>query len=75
VSESDDRHVEGRIAAQLPGGLYRVEIDGGSRVTAHAGGGTDRNYVRLLVGDRVAVALMPRDLTRGRILSVVRGST
>jgi translation initiation factor IF-1 len=70
-----ERQVEGTIDAQLPGGLYRVGLEGGGWVTAHAAGGTGRNYIRLLVGDRVAVALMPRDLTRGRILSVVRGST
>jgi translation initiation factor IF-1 len=27
----------------------------------------ERNFVRLIVGDRVAVELTPRDLTRGRI--------
>ena len=62
-----DREVEGVIEAQLPSGLYRVEIDG-SRVTAHVGGGPDRNFVRLLVGDRVVIELTARDLTRGRIV-------
>ena len=62
-----DREVEGVIEAQLPSGLYRVEIDG-SRVTAHVGGGPDRNFVRLLVGDRGVIELTARDLTRGRIV-------
>jgi translation initiation factor IF-1 len=60
--------VEGVIAAQLPGGLYQVDLDGTRRITAHAAGGTERNFVRLLVGDRVAVELAPRDPTRGRIV-------
>jgi translation initiation factor IF-1 len=63
-----EREVEGVIEAQLPSGLYRVDIDGGRRVTAHVGGGPDRNFVRLLVGDRVVVELAARDLTRGRIV-------
>ena len=54
--------------AQLPSGLYQVELDGARRITAHAGGGLERNFVRLIVGDRVVVELMPRDLTRGRIV-------
>jgi translation initiation factor IF-1 len=54
--------------AQLPSGLYQVELEGARRVTAHAGGLLERNFVRLIVGDRVVVELMPRDLTRGRIL-------
>jgi translation initiation factor IF-1 len=31
----------------------------------------ERNFVRLIVGDRVLVELMPRDLTRGRIVKKV----
>ena len=61
------RRVEGRVTAQLPSGLYHVEVDG-TRVTAHVGGSLDRNFVRLLVGDRVVVELTPRDGTRGRIV-------
>ena len=57
----------GIVEAQLPSGLYRVDIDGW-RITAHIGGGLERNFVRLLVGDRVVVELTPRDLTRGRIV-------
>ena len=52
----------------MPSGLYRVEIDGTRRITAHIGGGLERNFIRLLVGDRVVVELTPRDLTRGRII-------
>ena len=59
---------EGIVEAQLPSGLYRVDMDGTRRVTAHVGGGAGRNFIRLLVGDRVVVELMPRDLTRGRIV-------
>ena len=56
------------VEAQLPSGLYRVDVDGGRRITAHVGGGLERKFVRLLVGDRVVVELTPRDLTRGRII-------
>jgi translation initiation factor IF-1 len=64
----DSRSVEGIVAAQLPSGLYEIEIDGPHRVTAHIGGGLDRNFIRLLVGDRVLLELMPRDRTRGRVM-------
>ena len=62
------REVEGVVAAQLPSGLYRVDVDGSHSVTAHVGGGPDRNFVRLLVGDRVVLELAARDITRGRIV-------
>ncbi len=65
--------VEGVVTAQLPSGLYTVEIEGPRAVTAHAGSGNDRNFVRVLIGARVVVALAPRDMTRGRIVKVVGG--
>jgi len=64
------RRVEGIVRAQLPSGLYQVEVDS-ARITAHAGGGGEKNFVRLLIGDRVVVELTPRDLTRGRIVKKV----
>ena len=60
--------VTGVVMAQLPSGLYQVEVDGAHRITAHIGGGMERNFVRLIVGDRVVVELTPKDLTRGRIV-------
>ena len=51
----------------MPSGLYEVDVDG-HRITAHIGGGLERNFIRVLVGDRVVVELMPRNLTRGRIV-------
>jgi translation initiation factor IF-1 len=62
-----EQAVEGVVTAQLPSGLYEVEVEG-ARVTAHAGSGPEKNFVRLLVGDRVMIELTPRDLKRGRIV-------
>ena len=61
------RTVTGIVRAQLPSGLYQVEVEG-VRVTAHVGGGLERNFVRLVAGDQVIMELTPRDLRRGRIL-------
>ena len=63
-----ERTVIGIVRDQLPSGLYDVEVEGTRRITAHIGGGVERNFVRLIVGDRVELELTPRDLTRGRIV-------
>ena len=63
--------VEAIVRAQLPSGLYEVEVDGARRVTAHAGSGAEKNFIRLLVGDRVLVELTKRDATRGRVVKKV----
>ena len=64
--------IEGTVLELLPHGLYRVGIEHQRQVTAHAPGGPGRNFIRVLVGDRVRLQLSPRDLTRGRIVAVVR---
>jgi translation initiation factor IF-1 len=48
--------------------MYRVRLDEGPQVLTHIAGGVDRNFVRILVGDRVRVTLSPVDLGRGRIV-------
>jgi translation initiation factor IF-1 len=55
------------IEAQLPSGLYRVRLDEGGFVTAHIADRMDKNFVRLLVGDKVSVELSPTDRGRGRV--------
>lgn len=62
------RSVTGTVLEVLPRALYRVAVEGGREVVAHAASGTGRNFVRLLVGDTVTVELSPRDLSRGRIV-------
>ena len=68
MSPDESRRVEGVVIAQLPSGLYQVQVEGEHRITAHPTGSIERNFVRLLVGDRVIVELTARDGTRGRII-------
>ena len=70
--EDDSGTVLGTVTEALPSGLYRVVIDRQRQVTAHAPGGPGRTFIRVLIGDTVRLELSPRDLTRGRIVGVVR---
>jgi translation initiation factor IF-1 len=63
----------GVVTEQLPSALYRVRLEAGQLVTAHIADRMDRNFIRLLVGDRVAVELSPVDRGRGRITAKVTG--
>jgi translation initiation factor IF-1 len=71
MSPEGSPRVEGVVVAQLPSGLYQVQVEGDHRITAHPTGSIERNFVRLLVGDRVMVELTARDGTRGRIIRKV----
>ena len=61
----------GTVLAVLPRALYRVALEDGQEITAHAASGPGRNFVRLVVGDRVVVELTAKDVTRGRVLKKV----
>jgi translation initiation factor IF-1 len=63
--------ITGTIVEQLPSALYRVKLDEGTLVTAHIADRLDRNFIRLLVGDRVRIELSPLDLGRGRIVEKI----
>jgi translation initiation factor IF-1 len=62
------RLAEGTVVELLPSQLAKVDLGGRHYVIAHLGDTVHRNYIRVLVGDRVKVALMPADKTRGRIV-------
>jgi translation initiation factor IF-1 len=62
---------EGVVTELLPSQLVKVDLDGRHQVIAHLGDPVHRNYVRVLVGDRVRVALLPADRSRGRIVEKI----
>jgi len=71
--------VEAKVIEDRPHAVYRLVIDNQRQVLAHLVGTAERNFVRLVVGDRVEVELAPGDPGRGRIirklpLSYGRGS-
>jgi len=59
--------VEGEILEALPNAMFKVKLDTGQEVLAHVSGKIRKNFIRILLGDRVKVELSPYDLTRGRI--------
>ena len=59
--------MEGKVIDTLPNTMFRVELETGHIVTAHISGKMRKNYIRILTGDKVTVALTPYDLTKGRI--------
>ncbi|MEO8682802.1 MAG: translation initiation factor IF-1 [Vicinamibacterales bacterium] len=64
--------VEGVVRELLPSQLVTVELDGRHMVTAHLASPVGRNYVRVIVGDRVRVALMANDPAKGRVVEKLR---
>ena len=59
--------VEGRVTESLRNATFRVKLANGHEVLAYLSGKIKKNYIRVLLGDRVLVELSPYDLARGRI--------
>ncbi len=59
------------VVELLPAAAYRVELDNGARLIAHAAGARETNFVRLRVRDRVLVELSAHDERRGRIVKLL----
>jgi translation initiation factor IF-1 len=60
--------VTATVVEERPSAIYAVVLDGQRQVLAHLAGTVQRNFVRLVPGDRVEVVLAPDDPTRGRIV-------
>jgi translation initiation factor IF-1 len=67
VAKQEAIEMEGVVTEVLPDQNFRVELENGHQILAYAAGRMSRFRIRVLVGDRVSVALSPYDLSRGRI--------
>ncbi|MDR2732133.1 MAG: translation initiation factor IF-1 [Fibromonadaceae bacterium] len=59
--------VDGTVTEVLGNDLFRVSLENGHEVLAHLSGKMRKNFIRILLSDRITVELTPYDLSRGRI--------
>lgn len=64
--------LEGKVTECLPNALFRVQLDSGQEIMGHLSGKMRVNMIKVLVSDRVIVAVTPYDLTKGRIIRRMR---
>lgn len=68
MSKEDLIPAVGIIIDKQPNAFFKVQIEDSDHVVlAQISGKMRKNYIRILVGDRVNVEMSPYDLTRGRI--------
>ena len=68
AKEEDKIQVEGVIVEALPATQFRVRLENGHEVLAKLAGKVRRHRIRVVLGDRVTVAVSPYDPTRGFIV-------
>ena len=72
VKSKDVIEVEGVVVESLPNAQFKVQLETGQEIIAHLSGKIRKNYIRVLLGDKVKVELSPYDLARGRIIYRVK---
>lgn len=67
TKQEEKIEMEGQVIEALPATQFRVTLTNGHIILAYLSGKMRKNYIRILLGDRVKVELSPYDLARGRI--------
>lgn len=67
MAKEESFQVQGKVVAALANTQFRVKLDNGHEIIAHIAGKIRRNFIRILPGDVVTVAISPYDMTKGRI--------
>ncbi len=72
MADNDPIAVNGKVVAVLPGTMFRIELPNGHQVLGNISGKLRKNFVRLSVGDKVKIEMVPYDITKGRIVARFR---
>ena len=67
MAKEDVIEVEAVVVETLPNTMFKVKLENGIVMLANVSGKIRMNYIRMLPGDKVTVAISPYDLTHGRI--------
>lgn len=70
MSKEDNFEIDGEIVDKIPGGKFKVKITQGAKehyINATVSGKIRMNNIRLVVGDKVRVAISPYDMNNGYI--------
>ncbi|PCI38530.1 MAG: translation initiation factor IF-1 [Thiotrichales bacterium] len=67
MAKEEAIEMDGVVIEALPNTLFRVKLENEHEILAHISGKMRKNYIRILIGDKVKVEITPYDLSRGRI--------
>jgi translation initiation factor IF-1 len=68
MTKEDLLTMNGVITEVMPNTIFRVELENGHQIIAHASGKIRKNKIRILKGDKVEIEMTTYDLTKGRIV-------
>ncbi|MCD6339296.1 MAG: translation initiation factor IF-1 [Verrucomicrobia bacterium] len=67
MGKKDVIRIDGVVTQVLPGTMFRVALPNKHEVLAHISGKMRKHFIRISVGDKVALEMSPYDLNKARI--------
>lgn len=67
MSKDDIVEFKGIVTEILPNSMFRIKLDNDHQLIAYSSGKIRQNKIKILVGDRVTVAVSPYDISKGRV--------
>ena len=68
MSREDQIEMDGTVKEVLQGGMFRIILENKHEIIAYTSGKMRKHFIRIVLGDKVRVALSPYDLTKGRVI-------
>ena len=68
MSRADNIQIEGIVTKVHSGGIFQVDVQGEIKILARLSGRMRRFRIRVLLGDKVTVAVSPYEKERGLIV-------
>ena len=68
MPKEDTLEFNGEITELLKNAMFRVKLENGAIITAHASGKMRKMRIRCLLGDKVKTEISPYNLKLGRII-------
>ena len=68
MPKEDLFELDGVVSEILPGGQFRVQLEGLDPVLVYTAGKMRKNRIRTMVGDRVTIEMTSYDPGRGRLV-------
>jgi translation initiation factor IF-1 len=75
MAKEEALEMDGVVTEVLPGGQFRVQIEGERIVLAYTAGKMRKHRIRTMVGDKVVIEMTPYDLERARLVYRHKGES
>ncbi|BCG49258.1 translation initiation factor IF-1 [Candidatus Carsonella ruddii] len=60
--------VEGVVINSMPNATFKIKLENDLIIDAYVSGKIRKNFIKIMIGDKVKILLSDYDLTKGRII-------